>query len=105
MKTILGFFSLLLLFPALRAQNDTQSIFALVQKNVTAAKKLPAVDSAKYNRALRVYENLVKAGGKTRVPAPKFVMNRNERYMVWLDPKSMEIGLELKDVYKRQRQR
>ncbi len=96
MKTILGFFSLLLLLPALRAQKDTQSIFALVQKNATAAKKLPAVDSAKYNRALRVYENLVKAGGKTRVPAPKFVMNRNERYMVWLDPKSMEIGLELK---------
>lgn len=80
----------------LQAQSDPASVFALVQKTAPAAKNLPAVDSARYNHALRIYDRLVKAGGKTRVPAPKFVMNRNERYMAWLDKKTMEIGLEMK---------
>lgn len=80
----------------LHAQTGPSPIFALVQKTAPAAKNLPAVDSARYNHALRIYDRLVKAGGKTRVPAPKFVMNRNEQYMVWLDQKKMEIGLESK---------
>lgn len=96
MKILPFFLFSAILCQHLQAQSGPASIFALVQKTAPAAKNQPAVDSARYNHAFGIYDRLVKAGGKTRVPAPKFVMNRNERYMAWLDKKTMEIGLELK---------
>lgn len=96
MKTFLLICLFLLFVAPLCAQTGQPPAFSIVNKSGAAGKALTAAQKPKYDRALRVYERLVKAAGKTHVPAPKFVMNQGLRYMVWMTAKPAEIGLELK---------
>lgn len=59
----------------------------------TSPGSLPEA-SPKFQTANKVFQNLLRARGDLRQQAPKFVMNRREKYVAWMDAEKVLIGLE-----------
>jgi tetratricopeptide (TPR) repeat protein len=86
---------------ALQSQSNGEVAFAFVQnksgntKNYRS-KALISIDNPKYQTANTVYQALVHARGDMRLPAPDFVMSKNDNYVAWMDASRVLIGLEEK---------
>ena len=70
-------------------------VFAFIQ-NTNGLNNGTPVTGYKYEVANRVFTALLKARGDFRLQAPALVMNTRERYVAWMDPDNIQIGLEEK---------
>jgi tetratricopeptide (TPR) repeat protein len=77
------------------AAAQPEQAFAFIQ-NHTGRAALKPTSTYKYDLARTVFDDLLRARGDLRQQAPAFVMNDGERYVAWMDPKSVRIGLEEK---------
>jgi hypothetical protein len=94
--------TLKLLLPCLAALLGSHSggaqpeqVFAFVQ-NQTGKAALRPTSTYKYDLARAVFDDLLRARGDLRQQAPAFIMNDGERYVAWMDPQNVHIGLEEK---------
>lgn len=55
---------------------------------------LQPVTGYKYEVALAVFNNLLRARGDSRQQAPTLAMNNGEQYMAWMAPESVQVGIE-----------
>lgn len=53
-------------------------------------------ESEKFKLAKKIYDDLYEARGDKRFQKPKFVMNRDESLVAWMDYQNVQIGLEEK---------
>ena len=74
-------------------QDEDQPVFAFVQNQAGKAGLKPAA-AYKYEVTLAVYNNLLRARGDFRLQAPELVMNDGRRYVAWMDPVKVQIGIE-----------
>ena len=76
---------------------ETEDIFAFVKapSGNTRAGMMPK-SNKKYKTAKKVFDALIEARGDRRMQRPEFVMSRKERYVAWMNPNAVEIGLEEK---------
>lgn len=70
-------------------------VFAFIQNTSGLNHGMP-VTGYKYEVANRVFTALLKARGDYRLQTPTLVMNTRERYVAWMDPDNIQIGLEEK---------
>ncbi|TNE53916.1 MAG: tetratricopeptide repeat protein [Bacteroidetes bacterium] len=97
MKQVLLTLLTLIIMAPLAAQSNSGAVFALLKKTGTTAPATTAnPDKTKYERASRIFDQLLKTKGDSRLPAPKFVMSSDARYGAWTNPATGEIGLEEK---------
>jgi tetratricopeptide (TPR) repeat protein len=93
------FFFLCTIF-SLKSQSNGEAAFAFVQNKTNTknarTKAMLTDDNPKYLTALSVYNTLIHARGDLRLPAPAFVMSKNENYVAWMDATKVLIGLEEK---------
>jgi tetratricopeptide (TPR) repeat protein len=101
-KAILGLFSFIFFsISTLNGQENGDNAFAFVlNKNSSTwnfrSRTLIESNHPKYLTAYTVYQTLVNARGDMRLPAPDFVMSKNETYVAWMDANKVLIGLEEK---------
>ncbi len=86
---------LMFLLTGMRIWGQEEPIFAFVLNQEGKAGLKPA-SSYKYDVALTVFNKLLRARGDARQQAPVLVMNNGERYVAWMDPSRVRIGLEEK---------
>ncbi|MEM6379337.1 MAG: hypothetical protein AAF705_14100, partial [Bacteroidota bacterium] len=76
------------------------AFFAYAQSEKSRLKSIDAKDNKSFefakNTIQKVLDDLVAAQGDKRYQQPKLVMNNQERYVAWMNPKKVEIGLEAK---------
>lgn len=70
-------------------------VFAFVQYGSGDNNTAP-VNGYKFQVASRVFEQLLDTHGDLRMQAPELVMNRRQRYVAWMNPDQVQIGLEEK---------
>jgi hypothetical protein len=88
--------SLFLLFALLATANIAAAqAFAFVQNTQATGTETP-VPAYKLQVASRVFEQLLQARGDLRQQVPGLTMNRRQRYVAWMDPDQVQIGLEEK---------
>lgn len=61
-----------------------------------AAAGKVSIEDYRYQIIDSVLERLIDARGDRRLPAPKLVFNKGEKYVAWMDAESATIGLEAK---------
>ncbi|MEO6190652.1 MAG: tetratricopeptide repeat protein [Saprospiraceae bacterium] len=97
MKYILCSLSVFIVFQAF-SQNRSFGTLPMVENpnhnsNGSVRSK---VDSSKYLKALKVYNNLVNARGDFRYPVPTFSMSSGDEWVAYMDYNKMEIAIENK---------
>lgn len=90
MRVSLAFLALIVSLQVAQAQ-----VFAFVQSK-EGSNSTESVVNYKYTVANKVFGELLRARGDFRLQAPTLVMNKRERYVAWMDPEQVQIGLEEK---------
>lgn len=74
-------------------QDEDHAVFAFVQNQAGKAGLKPAA-AYKYEVTIAVYNDLLRARGDFRLQAPELIMNDGRRYVAWMDPVKVQIGIE-----------
>lgn len=72
-----------------------ESIFAYAKKE-KGLRGTPRGTHYKEKVLQKVLDDLIEARGEKRMQAPELVMNNDELYVAWMDPKKVVIGMEEK---------
>ncbi len=98
MKGSLGILVLVLLFTASCASVKTQSTTAIgFAKSPRSAKFAPSAlgpSNYKFQTTAKIFNELLRGWGDSRIPAPRLVMNKGRQSIAWMDPSKNEIGVE-----------
>lgn len=70
------------------------SVFAFINRPGASRLQPRLVQDYKFEVAERVFNQLIRARGSSRLPAPTFIMNTGRRYMAWMHASKRQIGLE-----------
>ncbi|MBE2206436.1 MAG: hypothetical protein IAE84_02565 [Saprospiraceae bacterium] len=84
---------LLFILNAMCAQEEHAFAFVL---NPSGSAGLQAAAAYKFEVANKVYKDLLQARGDARQQSPELVMTNGARYVAWMDPKKIRIGMEEK---------
>lgn len=84
---------LMISLAGLSAQEDHTFAFVLNPEGNAGLKSAAAY---KFEVVNRVFKDLLQARGDSRQQAPELVMTNGARYVAWMDPKKVRIGLEEK---------
>ncbi len=85
----------LVVFSGFTALGQEQTVFAYVQNTRGKIAVKPA-SAYKYEIANTVFKQLLRTRGDLRQQAPVLTMNDGERYVAWMDPVNVQIGIEEK---------
>lgn len=77
------------------ASGQEQAVFAYVQ-NPRGKIAVKAASAYKFEIANTVFKQLLRTRGDFRQQAPVLTMNDGERYVAWMDPVNIQIGIEEK---------
>ena len=75
---------------------DSENIFAFVKAPSGSSGAGMISSGQKFETAKKVFDALIQARGDRRMQVPTFVMSRKERYVAWMNPNAVEVGLEEK---------
>src|SRR5690349_3723993 len=84
-----------ILYLLFMVQKSSGQVFAFIQQEA-GSNNNGQVTAWKYTVANKVFGELLRARGDFRMQAPTLVMNKRERYVAWMDPDQVQIGLEEK---------
>lgn len=79
---------------ALSAVNGQETLFAFVEYSTAGKYEPTPITGYKKEVAQSVFNDLIQARGDRYKAIPKLVMNDGRRYMAWMNPVAVEIGME-----------
>jgi tetratricopeptide (TPR) repeat protein len=85
----------LILLSGFAAAGQPRQVFAYLQNDKGKSALKPGA-AYKYDVAKAVFDDLLRTRGDIRQQAPELVMNDGERFVAWMDPVNVQIGLEEK---------
>lgn len=98
MKGALGILSLVILFAVscatVKIQSSTAIGFAKSPRSAKFAPSFLGPDNYKLQTTSKIFNELIRSWGDSRIPAPRLVMNKGRQSIAWMDPSKNEIGVE-----------